>query len=145
MIDVTDFLKNGQLLNLMIGLSLQDVEKHLDTIEEDDKNHFDLDDLETGYSVWFNNIELMFIEEKLYGIGVDISVEEVTIINHYLINPSISIEKLITYLDFAKVTWEFSNNETFSKQLGIRTSGGAKFVFIVTHQNEIRLSKIRVF
>jgi hypothetical protein len=140
--DITKFVKTGIYQDIELGMNIKDVEKILGKKK---KHFFDNENLDLGFSLFYNELELMIINDNVYGISIDTSIlNEMTILDKFLINQYTSLETLIRFLDFVSIKWSFFSNETFNKQITIEIESGVKFSYTFT-EGEILLHKFQKF
>lgn len=74
-------------------------------------------------------MEVGVTDDIVYSLSIDPCFKGVTIAKQYKINRKLTIEKLIKYLFFADIGWQFVSRDEWEHECEIKTEGGVSIVF----------------
>ena len=128
MMDITSFLKTGRFKGLFVGMSYSDFHKHK-RFKKLTKWLYDDSNVEGGFSIFWKGLEVGVTDDIVYSLSIDPCFKGVTIAKQYKINRKLTIEKLIKYLFFADIGWQFVSRDEWEHECEIKTEGGVSIVF----------------
>ena len=97
-----------------------------------------------GFSYFYDALEIMVINSKIYSLQFDPTCNSVTLLNDITVTPRTSFELIIKYLDIADLKWTFYQKYCYSRELTIKTEGNI-FIGCVYDKGDYRLSKFQIF
>ena len=97
-----------------------------------------------GFSYFYNALEIMVINSKIYSLKFDPACHSVTLLNDITISSKTSFELIIKYLDIADIKWSFYQKYCYSRELTIKTEGNT-LIGCVYDKGDYRLSKFQIF
>lgn len=142
--NVTGFLKTGTYLELTIGSPEDDVYSVLSKEGLGQKYYFDDLHENEGYSYFYEALEIMIADSKVYSLGFDLARCPVTILNDLCICNETSFELVLRYLDVADIEWLFEKKYCNGRELTIKTEGGV-LLGCTYDKGNYWISKIKVF
>ncbi|OCG36398.1 hypothetical protein A9G32_05115 [Gilliamella sp. Gris3-2] len=87
------------------------------------KYYFDKFKKSEGFSYFYDSLEIMVVNSKIYSIGFDLARHPVTLLNNIIIYSETSFELIMKYLDIADINWSFEKQYCYSRELTIKTEG----------------------
>ncbi len=142
--NLTDFLKTGTYLALKIGSHEKDVYSIFSKEDLGQKYYFDNSNENEGFSYFYDALEIMIIDSKIYSLGFDLARCPVSILNDLSIYSETSFELIMRYLDIADIKWSIENKYSNGRELTIKTEGNV-LLGCVYDKGNYWLSKIKVF
>lgn len=142
--NLTDFLRTGIFLELKVGSSEKDLYSVFSKKDLGKKYYFDNLNKHDGFSYFYNSLEIMLIDTKIYSLGFDLARCPVTILNDISICSTTSFELVVRYLDIADIDWSFENKYCNNRELTIKTQGNV-LLGCVYDKGNYWLSKFKTF
>jgi len=142
--DLTDFLKTGSYLTLQVGSPEKDIYSIFSKKDLDKKYYFDELNKDEGFSYFYDALEIMIIDSKIYSLGFDLARCPVTLLNDITICSETSFELLMRYLDIANIEWSFEIKYCNNRESAIKTEGNV-LLGCVYDRGNYWLSKFKVF
>jgi hypothetical protein len=146
MLDITPFLKEGKIAEIKVGMTFEDFEDNSDFgYYADDEKHLDPNGLTDRFSIFEDELEYRFIENKLNCISISAKGNYLTILDEFQIGVYTTLEKFLIYLDLASINWEFQSKDTFGKQLFVQLESGVEISYIYQLEDGFMLSKLQQY
>ncbi len=144
MIDILDYLKNGDWNKFKIGMKLSDFKKLFPSLSKQEITYFDETDVSLGFSVYLDGVEIMFEQDILYSIKFDFS-HSFLIGSQFQVDNRTSPEEFLTILKVIGINWKFDSDLTMDKQLALRLESKVIVLFLFDKRLGLKLSKTQVF
>lgn len=141
MIDLTEFLREGKISEYIVGIDSSSIPN----IDELEKHYFDSEDPSFGYSIFDNEIELSITDNELTCISVDAAGNHITLLNKFNISVYTTLDKVIDYLTYMGLTWEFNSRHSFGQQLMLDLSSGVQISFRYEEGYGLLMSRIQKY
>lgn len=141
MIDVTEFLKTGEIQGYKVGVpsaSIPGIDKY-------EKHYYNEDEPEYGFHIFTEEIDLSITEHELICISVPIANNHVTLLNKFNINVTTSLDKMLDYLSFLDLEWEFNSRHTHGHQLMVQLKSGVQVLFRFVNDHGLVVSGIQKY
>lgn len=141
MIDVTNFLKTGEIRDYKVGApseSIPDIDKY-------EKYYYNEEEPEYGFQIFTDEIDLTITENELTCISVPIANNHVTILNKFSINVNTQLDKVLDYLYFLDIEWEFNSRHSHGHQLMIELKSGVQITFGFDERYGLFISRIQKY
>ncbi|WP_218055840.1 hypothetical protein, partial [Gilliamella sp. Gris3-2] len=119
----TDFLRTGIYLGLKVELPEKEIYSIFQKKDLGKKYYFDKFKKSEGFSYFYDSLEIMVVNSKIYSIGFDLARHPVTLLNNIIIYSETSFELIMKYLDIADINWSFEKQYCYSRELTIKTEG----------------------
>ncbi|MCX8641750.1 MULTISPECIES: hypothetical protein [unclassified Gilliamella] len=142
--NITDFLKTGRYLDLAVGLSEHNLYSILPKKSLGKKHYYNSDNHNKGFSYFYQALEVMIIDSKIYSLGFDITSCPVTLLNDQVINAKSSFEFILKCLDIVDIEWNFEQQYCNNRELTIKTAGNV-LCGCVHDKGDYWLTQFKVF
>ena len=142
--NLTNFLRTGVYLRLKVGLKEKKIYSTLKKKDLSKKHYYNKLNKNEGFSYFYDALEIMVIDSKIYSLQFDPARNPVTLLNDITVSPKTSFELIIKYLDIADIKWTFYQKYCYSRELTIKTEGNI-FIGCVYDKGDYRLSKFQIF
>ncbi len=142
--NITEFLRTGEYLTLKVGSPERDLYSIFPKKELGKKHYHSSADKEEGFSYFYNALEIMIIDSKIYSIGVDLERCPVTMLNNVFMDKGTSFELILRYLDLAEIKWFFEAKYCNDRKITVKTEGNVIFGCVYEKGN-YWLSKFKVY
>ena len=141
MIDVTSFLKTGEIRDYKVGTRLE----FIPDIDKYEKHYFNDDEPQYGFHIFTDEIDLSITENELTCVSVPIANNHVTILNKFNITVTTSLDRFLDYLSFLDLEWEFNSRHCHGHQLMLELKSGVQITFGFNDRNGLFVSKIQKY
>lgn len=142
--NLTDFLRTGIFLTLKVGSSKKDLYTVFSKQDLGKKYYYNNLNKHDGFSYFYDSLEIMLINSKIYSLSFDLARCPVTILNDISICSTTSFELVIRYLDIADIDWSFETKYCKKRELTIKTQGNV-LLGCIYDKGDYWLSKFKIF